>query len=167
MADQYFLKIDGIEGESQDEQHKGEIELDSWSFGGAISGPLKTGGGVSAGKFTIQDFQFTARISKASPLLFLACTTGKRFAKATMTGRREGAGRPVDYLTITLTDAVISSYQESGTSGDGATPMEQVLCAFGKIQLEYRPVNADGSLGAPVSATYDTKKARPSKAGRR
>jgi hypothetical protein len=45
--------------------------------------------------------------------------------------------------------------------------MEQVLCAFGKIHLEYRPVNADGSLGAPVSATYAVKKSRPSKVGRR
>lgn len=167
MAEQYFLKIDGIEGESRDEQHKGEIELDSWSFGGATSGAPQKGGGASAGKFTIQDFQFTARISKASPMLFLACASGRRISKATLTGRKRGDGRPVDYLTITLTDAVLSSYQQSGTSGDGGTPMEQVLCAFGKIHLEYRPVNADGSLGAPVSATYAVKKSRPSKVRRR
>lgn len=100
-------------------------------------------------------------------MLFLACASGRRISKATLTGRKRGDGRPVDYLTITLTDAVLSSYQQSGTSGDGGTPMEQVLCAFGKIHLEYRPVNADGSLGAPVSATYAVKKSRPSKVRRR
>ncbi|HEY7575111.1 MAG TPA: type VI secretion system tube protein Hcp, partial [Thermoanaerobaculia bacterium] len=29
----YFLKIDGIEGESQDGKHKGEIDVLSWSWG--------------------------------------------------------------------------------------------------------------------------------------
>ncbi len=29
----YFLKIDGIDGESQDDKHKNEIDLDSWSWG--------------------------------------------------------------------------------------------------------------------------------------
>ena len=29
----YFLKIDGIDGESQDSKHKDEIELESWSWG--------------------------------------------------------------------------------------------------------------------------------------
>ena len=166
MAGQYFLKIDGIEGESLDEQHKGEIELDSWMFGGAMSGPLKTGSGAGAGKFTAQDFQFTAKVSKASPMLFLACTTGRRMPKATMTGRK-GGDRPVDYFTITLSDVMISSYQENGASGTGMAPMEQVSCVFTKIQLEYRPINEDGSLGNPVSATYDVKKARPTRARRR
>lgn len=27
----YFLRIDGIEGESLDFKHKGEIEIESWS----------------------------------------------------------------------------------------------------------------------------------------
>lgn len=166
MAEQYFMKIDGIEGESQDEQHKGAIELDSWSFGGTTSGALKPGAGAGAGKFTAQDFQFTAKVSKASPMLFLACTTGKRFAKATLTGRKGGDRRPIDYFTITLTDVQISSYQESGANGAEGV-MEQVSCAFTKIQLEYRPMNADGSLGNPVTATFELKKTRPATARRR
>jgi type VI protein secretion system component Hcp len=57
---------------------------------------------------------------------------GKRFAKATLIGRKNG-DRPVDYLTITLSDAMLSSYQQSGTTGEGAAPMEQVSCVVGKI----------------------------------
>jgi type VI secretion system secreted protein Hcp len=165
MADQYFLKIDGIEGESQDEQHKGAIELASWSFGGTASGaPMK--GVTGAGKFMPQDVQCTAKVSKASPGLFFACTSGKRLTKATITGRKGGDGRSTDYFTVTLSEVMISSYQESGTSGaDGV--MEQFSCTFAKIQLEYRPMNADGSLGDAVSATYDAKRARPTRARRR
>jgi type VI secretion system secreted protein Hcp len=29
----YFLKLDGIPGESRDAQHKGEIDLESFSWG--------------------------------------------------------------------------------------------------------------------------------------
>jgi len=29
----YFLKLDGIEGESQDYKHKGEIDVESFSWG--------------------------------------------------------------------------------------------------------------------------------------
>lgn len=166
MAEQYFLKIDGIEGESQDEQHKGEIELHSWSFGGTALGVLKAGSAASAGKFTAQDFQFAAKVSKASPMLFLACATGRRMPKATMSGRRIGNRRPIDYFTITLSDILISSYQESGADGAEGV-MEQVSCTFAKIQVEYRPINADGSLGDSVSATFEAKKGRPTRARRR
>lgn len=72
MAEQYFLKIDGIEWESQDEQYKGAIELDSWSFGGATSGFLKVGGGASAGKFTIQDFSLHRRSARRCRFSFLS-----------------------------------------------------------------------------------------------
>ena len=34
----YFLKIDGIEGESQDSKHSKEIELESWSWGETQTG---------------------------------------------------------------------------------------------------------------------------------
>jgi len=33
MAVDFFLKIDGIKGESMDSTHKDEIDLQSWSWG--------------------------------------------------------------------------------------------------------------------------------------
>ena len=33
MATDYFLKIDGIKGESKDAKHKGEIDMLAWSAG--------------------------------------------------------------------------------------------------------------------------------------
>ena len=35
----YFLKLDGISGESKDSKHKGEIEVLSFSFGETQSRP--------------------------------------------------------------------------------------------------------------------------------
>ena len=41
----YFLKIDGIEGESQDAKHKAEIEIDSFGWGQTQGGNADTHGG--------------------------------------------------------------------------------------------------------------------------
>ena len=57
----YFLKLDGISGESKDSKHKGEIEVLSFSFGETQSGRCGTGGGGGAGKVQMSDFSFTAR----------------------------------------------------------------------------------------------------------
>ena len=45
MAVDYFLKIDGIVGESKDSKHRGEIDLMSWSWGASQTGSSSAGGG--------------------------------------------------------------------------------------------------------------------------
>lgn len=79
MAIDLFLKIEGITGESRDARHKSEIELLSFGWGEQESGHATGGGG--AGKVSFQDFQFTSRVNKASPHLFLACASGRHFPK--------------------------------------------------------------------------------------
>ena len=46
----YFLKIDGIPGESGDAKHKDEIQVLSFSFGESQAGTMAFGGGGGAGK---------------------------------------------------------------------------------------------------------------------
>lgn len=46
----YFLKIDGITGESRNEKHAGEIDVLSFSWGAVQTGSTGTGGGGGAGK---------------------------------------------------------------------------------------------------------------------
>lgn len=66
----YFLKIDGIPGESTDSKHKNEIDIESWSWGQVNSGSHAGGGGGGAGKVSMQDYNFTMRVNKASPSFF-------------------------------------------------------------------------------------------------
>src|SRR5918992_6143919 len=90
----YFLKIDGIAGESPDSKHKGEIDVESWSWGethAAPPGPV--GGGSGAGKVQMHDLHVTANMSKASPQLMLACASGTQLKSAVLTGRRAGASQ--------------------------------------------------------------------------
>jgi len=103
----YFLKIDGIEGEAQDKTHKNEIQLESWSFGETQSGTSGQGGGAGAGKVAMQDFHFVMRVSKASPKLFLSCANGEHIKKAVLTVRKAGKDQQ-EYLKWTFTDLLIS-----------------------------------------------------------
>lgn len=150
----YFLKIDGIEGESQDAMHKGEIDLESWSWGEAQAHSPAGGGGGGAGKVTMSDFSFTTKLSKASPKLFLTCADGSHIKAAWLTGHR-APGKATDYfLKWTFSDLLMSSYQ-TGAAED--VPIDQVSFAFAKIEIEYKQQKPDGSFGGSFKAGWDIK----------
>jgi type VI secretion system secreted protein Hcp len=156
MAIDYFLKIDGIPGESLDSKHKGEIEVEAWSWGEANPVPPGgTGGGAGAGKVQMQDFNFTANTSKASPNLMLACASGKHFKSAVLTARKAGKGA-AEFLTFSLSDILVSSYQIGGAEGQ-VVPMDNFSLNFSKIKMEYKEQKADGSLGKSITAGWDVK----------
>jgi type VI secretion system secreted protein Hcp len=150
MAD-YFLKIDGIAGESQDPRHPGEIGVESFSWG--ESHLAHAGAATSAGRPTIQDFHIVKQIDKASPLLMLAAASGQHFRSAVLTAQRPGE-EPVEYLTITLGDLMVSSYQIEAPA-DQSLPADEVSSSFGRIEMAYRPQRPDGTLDAPVKAGWD------------
>ena len=149
MAYDAFLKIDGIDGESQDKVHKGEIEIDSFSWGVTNTGSISGGGGGGAGKAVAQDFHFTSGLSKASPILMLACATGRHSQSATLTLRKNN----VEFLKIKLTDVLVSSYQTGGSShGDGDAPEDQFSLSFVKIDCLYTV----RSTGETVETSFDS-----------
>ena len=154
MAVDYFLKIDGIKGESVDSKHKDEIDIESFSWGVAATQGAAGPRGGRAGKASISDFSFAIRMSKASPQLLEACATGKHFPKAILTARKSG-GSQLDFLKVTLEEVLISSYQ---TSGSGQTDtIEQIAVSFDTATFQYVPQKPDGSAGPPVTAFIKSK----------
>jgi type VI secretion system secreted protein Hcp len=152
----YFLKIDGIEGEAQDHKHKNEIQLESWSWGEQQTGTHHAGGGGGAGKVSMQDFHFVKKIDKASPKLFLACAEGEHIKKAVLTCRKAGKEQQ-EFLKVTLSDVLVSSYQTGGSGHSDIVPTDQISLNFAKIEWEYKEQKADGTLGGAVKAGYDNK----------
>jgi type VI secretion system secreted protein Hcp len=157
MSVDYFLKIDGISGESVDAKHKDEIQLEAFSWGETNPAPAGGGGG-GAGKVHVQDYNFTMRFNKASPQLMLACAKGQHLKLATFTARRSNKAQQ-DFLVIKFTDVLVTSYQTGG-SGD-VIPMDQISLAFSRIEMEYRQQKSDGSLDAPIKAGWDVKQNKP------
>ena len=149
----YFLKIDGIEGESKDSKHAKEIQILGFTWGESqpASIPYTSGGG--SGKVTMQDLTFTMYACKASPKLFLSCAKGEHIKEATLVARKAG-GSQEEFYQIKLEEVLVSSYNTSG--GNGSTlPMDTVTLAFAKISYEYRPQKDKGALDTPVKAGWN------------
>jgi type VI secretion system secreted protein Hcp len=168
-----FLKIDGIQGESQDGKHGGEIQVLTCSWGESQGGTFAHGGGGGAGKVRMQDFHIMMYVNKASPKLMLACATGQHIPKALLTCRKAGKDQQ-DYLKISFTDLLVSRFDITGTGGtesgpaaNGVTdrtveyeplPRSCVSLNFAAIEIEYKEQKADGALGAGTRVKYDLKK---------
>ncbi len=156
-GERWFLKLDGISGESVDATHKGEIDVEAWSWGESNAGGSPAGGGGgAAGKVAFQDFQFVARLSKASPPLFLAGAAGTHIKEALLSGVRDaGKGKLSDFLKYRLSDVSVTGFQQSASEGD--RPMDQFSLRFAKVEVSYTPQSASGKAESTIKAGWDTK----------
>ena len=147
----YFLKLDGIEGGSIDDKHKGELEILSFSWGATNSGTFSEGPGGGAGKAAFQDFHITSHIDKSYPKLKLAVSSGQHIAKATFTARRAGTQQQ-EYLKIEFSELLVSSIQLGG--GGEIVPTMQISLNFAKFEVEHKEQKADGTLAGSVKAGW-------------
>jgi type VI secretion system secreted protein Hcp len=150
----YFLKIDGIPGESTDAKHKGEIDVLTWSWGESQPAPASPGSGAGTGRVAMTDLHVSANLSKVSPQLLLACASGKHIKGAVLTGRRAGKGQ-ADFLTFSLSDVLVSAYQTGGATAEA--PLDSISLNFSKIEVSYKAQTAKGTLGPVVRAGWDRK----------
>lgn len=146
----YFLQIDDITGESVDEQHKGWIELLSYSWGAASSSTAAAGAGAAAARSTFSALNFMTPLSAASPSLFLATMDGRHIASAVLEGVRSGETRAV-FLRLSMSDVVVTSYQ---TSGSQELPTDSASLTFAKVTYSYWQQKEDGSMGSETKVTW-------------
>jgi type VI secretion system secreted protein Hcp len=154
MASDIFAKIGDIKGESLDSKHKDEIEVLSFSWGVTNPANIKASGGGGASKTTFTDLSFLHSIDKASPNLLKACATGAHLKEATITHRKAGKGQE-EYLIITMNDVIVTGVALADSSV--AAGSETVSMAFAKVDLEYKPQKADGSLDAGIHFKFNIK----------
>jgi len=146
-AGDMFLMVKGakhglIKGESQDDQHKGEIDVLSWSWG--MQAKPSLGGGVATGKATINDLRIVKRLDSASTPLMLALRTNEPIQKAVLTLRKAGKSQ-VEYLKVTIEQGRVTSLTvEGGDTSGSPDVVERVSFSFNKIEVEYVPQGKDG-----------------------
>ena len=136
----YFLKIDGIPGESVVEGHEGEIEVLSWSFGASNQTSVGSSG-MSAGKVKMNDFTVLAMSGKATPKLFEATAQGKVIPSATLTGSTDDGHT---FITWELRNVIVSSFKVRH-EGAGTPWMGDLRFAFGQILVTHTTQNSDGT----------------------
>lgn len=156
MASDMFIKVGDIKGEAQDNAHKDEIDVLSWSWGMTQSGSAHSGGGGGGGKVKVHDLKFKKWVDKATPNLMMACSNGKHYPKAVLTVRKSGEN-PVEYIKITMENVLIKSVITSSPAQEGADDnmKEDVVLNFSKVKTEYTPQEKDGSAQAAINYGWD------------
>jgi len=147
----FFLKLDGIQGDSTNEKHVHEFDVLSFSFG-ATGGEGETGGGKGAGRTHIKELVMSKRVGTASPTLFLHCASGKHIKSAVLIMEHQPSRTHV--VKYTLTDVVISSITHSGPTGK--MPSEDISLRFGKIEIECHSTDAKGRPSV-IKAGWDVR----------
>jgi type VI secretion system secreted protein Hcp len=82
-----------------------------------------------------------------------ACASGEHIEEATLTVRKAG-GTPVEYVVITLTNLIVSSYSTGGSGGEDRLT-ENISLNFGKAAIEYRSQDSKGQGVADGNFTWD------------
>jgi type VI secretion system secreted protein Hcp len=135
-----YLKYgDTIKGESLAEGHKGSdgwIEVGSvqWGCGRGISTPTGGSGKREASAPVISEITVTKEMDSTSPKLCQEALIGKA-VPAHIELVETGEGKLETFLTLNLTNALISGY--SFSSG-GARPSESYTLNFTKIEMIYQ-----------------------------
>jgi type VI secretion system secreted protein Hcp len=153
MAQDMFLKLTDIKGESKDKVHKDEIDILAWSWGASQSATMHMGGGGGGGKVAVQDLSCTKYNDKSTVILMQHCFQGKHIAEGKLTVRKAG-GKPIEYLTISMKDILVSSVSAGGSGGEDRLT-ENVTLNFAKVSVKYIEQKFDGSEGDKPDYAYD------------
>ncbi len=155
----YFLKIDGIEGESVDSRHAGEIDVVAFSWGVEHQGGSRSGGGgAGTGRAQPDEFVVVKQIDRSSPRLAVATASGQSFRTAVLAARRAGTSH--DFLVYSMEDVSLAGYHTEGDDTDDVPLLDEVSLRFSSIEISYRPQQPDGSLGTAVTHGYDFQRGR-------
>lgn len=156
MAQDMFMKIGSLKGESQDKEFPAWIDVLAWSLGGSQSGTAHQGGGMGGGKVSLQDFSFTKYTDIVSPKLWGKMCTGEHYDVVEFKARKAG-GKPFTYLEIKMEDVIVTSVSTGGSGGEDRTT-ENVTMNFKKYKIKYNQQSKTGALEASDDFSYDLAK---------
>ncbi len=135
-----FLKMQGVAGESGDAEHKGEVEVVSWSWG--MQAPAAIAG-AHAGKSTLSELRIVKRVDHSSPTLMKYLRWNKLVSLATLTVRKAGK-TPLEYFKIELENVRVTSLT---VESEATELVERVHLGFSKVRVTYPPQDATGAKG--------------------
>jgi len=153
MAVDYFLKLDGIQGESQDEKHKNEIQVLSWSWGAANVSSVSGTGGSGAGKVDMSDVSMMLNFDKSTPKFFKAICAGTHIASGELAAIKAGGnGKP--YLKVDFKELFVTGLQMSAA---GEVPAVSLSFTYDEIKIDYSAQDEKGNLASVGPVTMNTK----------
>ena len=156
MAVDMFIKIKGVAGESEDNDHKGENDVLAWSWGMSQSGTMHVGGGGGSGKAAFQDLGITKWVDKGSVTLMQACAKGTHIESANLIVRKAG-DKPLEYIKLDMKELIVSSISTGGSGGEDRLT-ENVSLNFREWKMTYPPQDDKGAGGGAVDFGFNIAK---------
>jgi type VI secretion system secreted protein Hcp len=153
-ADDVFLKLDGIRGESTDDRHRFEIDVLSYTH--SLTGAFARGTGsaaAAAGKTICGPVTITKFVDASSPDLILNVANGKHIPKAVFTFRRPSSAKQLEFYKVTLEDVIITEIEQTDNKSGRAA--EKVSLIGRRFFFEYTEATASGSPGARPKSGWD------------
>jgi type VI secretion system secreted protein Hcp len=142
-----FLKLDGVPGDSTDDRHKGEIDVEAVAYNDKGSG-----------KRHVATIRIDKVTDSSSPKLLAASASGRHFKSATVTFRLSGADAGSAFETYKLSNVVVSSFAQGGANPDKkalGSLEEEVGLTAARLQIIERTPTNSGKDGPAVSASVD------------
>lgn len=153
MANGYFLRIDGIDGDATQVGYEDAIDVITWSWGVSTATGSGAGGagGARRGRPAFDELQVVARLSRASPELVESCVTGRHHANAVLTGVRLGGDQPFAFIRYELGDVTIASVEHSDAEDEA---IEELAIAYRELSITHTAQRPDGAAGNQTSFSH-------------
>jgi len=155
-----YIKFDGVDGESQDKDHKGWSDLQTFSQSITQPGRGATGAARRRGDVVLEDIICTRELDKASPKLAESMCKGKVFPKVEihLTASYTDAGRKT-YYAYELKNVLVTSYVVAGAGQSEAVPTETFSLNFEEIKVTYTECDPTGKAKGNVQYTWKVEQA--------
>jgi type VI secretion system secreted protein Hcp len=136
-----FLKMQGVTGEAVDTEHKGEIEVVSWSWGMQAHASLAVG--QATARATLSELQIVKKVDQSSPTLMNFLRNNKVVGQAQLVVRKAGK-TPLEYFRIDLENVRVTSLKAESSNTE---LVERVNLGFSKVKVSYTPQDSLGARG--------------------
>lgn len=152
-----YAKFDGIDGESNDEDHTDWIDVLSFDWGMHKPGGGMTGQSRRRGAAVVEDLTLTYEYEKASPKLAEKLAKGEVIPKLEIEFTTLFDGAQKRYLKYELKNVMLTSYHTTAVAGQGR-PEDTVKVNFEEIKVTYTEYDETGASQGNVEWEYKVEK---------
>jgi type VI secretion system secreted protein Hcp len=136
-----FLKVEGVTGEASDADHKGQIDVMSWSW--SMDAPVTMTTGAAAGMVSVGELHIVKHVDQSSPTLMRFLRNRKPVSSAQLIVRKAGT-TPLEYFTIDLQNVRINGLRAESHDSE---LIEHLRLGFQKMRVSYTPQGTTGARG--------------------
>lgn len=158
MASDFYIKLEGIDGESNDKAHNKWIEVLSFSHGSQQTVTIGRATDVT-GRGQFAPFVFTHLVDKATPKIQQYTMSGMNISKVTFNVCRAIAGAQTTVYEVTLENVKVGKAEVTAEFTDSTDtfnmPVERVELVAAKITWKYTAIKADNTKDGAVEASYN------------